>query len=151
VRVVPRDGVDDCDDRPCSQPTMGSGGKKRVTMYGLSFIACLFWASLTLRFASAMRLPTSSAKCAEAAEEPGLGVCAGAGVREAGDARPVFEPERIAASFAEISARFCAIRASFCVRTRIRKVALPHKREGTGTYIGEIIWPIRGSLGVERL
>ena len=85
-------------------------------MYGLSFVASLFWASETLRFASAMRLPTSSAKCAdEAAEGPGLGGCVGAGVRDAGDAKPVFEPERIAASFAAISARFCAMRASFCV------------------------------------
>jgi hypothetical protein len=81
-------------------------------MYGLSFIASLFWASVTLRFASAIRLPTSSAKCADAAEGPGL---AGAGVCGAGEAKAVFEPERIAASFAAISARFCAIRASFCV------------------------------------
>jgi hypothetical protein len=52
-------------------------------MYGLSFIASLFWASETLRFASAIRLPTSSAKCAEAADGPGLG---GAGVCDAGEA-----------------------------------------------------------------
>lgn len=70
---------------------------------------------MTLRLASAMRLPTSSAKCADAAEGPGLGACVGAGVRDAGEAKAVFEPERIAASFAEISARFCAMRASFCV------------------------------------
>jgi hypothetical protein len=55
-------------------------------MYGLSFVASLFWASVTLRFASAIRLPTSSAKCADAAEGPGLGGCVGAGVRDAGEA-----------------------------------------------------------------
>lgn len=82
-------------------------------MYGLSFVASLFWASATLRFASAMRLPTSSAKCADAAEGPGLRGCAGAGVFEAGEANAEAEPDRIAASFAAISARFCAISASF--------------------------------------
>lgn len=78
-------------------------------MYGLSFVASLFCASATLRFASAIRLPTSSAKCAEAAEGPGLRGCAGTGVFEAALA----DPERMAASFAAISARFCAISASF--------------------------------------
>ena len=63
-----------------------------------------------------MRLPTSSVKCTDAAAEgPGRGVWAGAGVRDMGDAAAVFEPERIAASFAAISARFCAMRASFCI------------------------------------
>jgi hypothetical protein len=79
-------------------------------MYGLSFVASLFCASATLRFASAIRLPTSSAKCAEAAVGPGLRGCAGTGVFEAALA----DPERMAASFAAISARFCAISASFC-------------------------------------
>lgn len=78
-------------------------------MYGLSFVASLFCASATLRFASAIRLPTSSAKCAEAAVGPGLRGCAGTGVFEAALA----DPERMAASFAAISARFCAISASF--------------------------------------
>jgi len=56
-------------------------------MYGLSLVASLFWASVTLRFASAIRFPTSSAKCADAAADgPGLGVCVGAGVRGAGEA-----------------------------------------------------------------
>ncbi len=55
-------------------------------MYGLSFVESLFWASATLRLASAIRFPTSSAKCADAADGPGLGVCVGAGVRGAGEA-----------------------------------------------------------------
>lgn len=84
-------------------------------MYGLSFVASLFWASATLRFASAIRLPTSSEKCADAAEGPGLRGCAGTGVFDVA----VADPERIAASFAAISARFCAISASFC-HTKVR-------------------------------
>ena len=82
-------------------------------MYGLSFVASLFWASATLRFASAIRLLTSSEKCADAAEGPGLRGCAGTGVTDAGEAKAEADPERMAASFAAISARFCAISASF--------------------------------------
>ena len=74
-----------------------------------------------------MRLPTSSAKCADAAEGPGLEAFVGAGVRDAGEAKAVFEPERIAASFAAISARFCAMRASFCVGDK--DVTSPHAKK----------------------
>ncbi len=93
-----------------------------------------------------MRLPTSSAKCADAAEGPGLEVCAGTGVRGAGEAKAVFEPERIAASFSAISVRFRAMRASFCVQCKKGSVYSPQKRK-TGTYIAEAFWSIRGSLG----
>jgi hypothetical protein len=51
----------------------------------------------------------------------------GAGVRDAGVAKAVFEPERIAASFAAISARFCAMRASFCVGDK--DVTWPHAKK----------------------
>ena len=104
-------------------------GKNRNTMYGLSFVASLFWASETLRFASAIRLPTSSAKCADAADGPGLGVCVGTGVCAAGEAWAVLEPERIAASFAAISARFCAMRASFCLRVRKAPFAASERKK----------------------
>ena len=115
-------------------------------MYGLSFVASLFWASATLRFASAIRLPTSSAKCADAAEGPGLRGCAGTGVLEAAEA----DPERMAASFAAISARFCAISASF-YRTKSESGTFGIAKKETGTYIVESIRSMRGSLGAEKV
>jgi hypothetical protein len=50
-------------------------------------------------------------------------------VRDAGEGRAVLEPERIAASFAEISARFCAMRASFCEENKNDRYSRPRRKQ----------------------
>lgn len=90
-------------------------------MYGLSFTANLLCASATRRFASATRLARSSFGAGVEAGDPECefagGVETGLGVAKADDEPDaVGPPFFMAAIFAEISARFCAMRSAVTCR-----------------------------------
>ena len=130
LRLFPRDGAGD--------------------MYGLSFVASLFWASATLRFASPIHLPTSSAKCADAADGPGLGICGGAGVRTTVSLQsPLVDPRKEPPSHMETGAFATRRKVSSFQRESRHANVLPQQCQGLLLSLhlrkrgghGELIWP----------